>query len=98
MAEAKKTTKPAGAKKPAAKKTVTKPGRQLKELKDLSVKEITALEYKRLNLLLQESKKAISRKRVDKFNVNKFALFSFRHRFDSVRALGHNFDRFYFHL
>lgn len=55
-----------------AKKSLNKAERQLKELKDLSVKEITALEYKRLHLLLQESKKAISRKKVDKFNVNKF--------------------------
>ncbi|MDB5224093.1 MAG: regulatory sensor-transducer, BlaR1/MecR1 family [Chitinophagaceae bacterium] len=45
---------------------------QLKELKDLNLKEIAAGEYKLVNRLLQESKKEIVRKSFPKFNSNKF--------------------------
>ncbi|MEO7292864.1 MAG: M56 family metallopeptidase, partial [Ginsengibacter sp.] len=45
--------------------------RKLQELKDLNLKEIAATEFNRMNMLLQESKKEISTKKIHKFNLNK---------------------------
>ena len=46
--------------------------RELKELKDLNLKEIAATEFNRMNMLLQESKKEITRKKITKYNTSKF--------------------------
>ena len=45
--------------------------RKLHEFKDLNLKEIAATEFNRMNMLLQESKKGISTKKIPKFNLNK---------------------------
>ena len=47
---------------------------QLKELQDLNLKEIANAEYKRLNGMLQESKKEVSRKKFVRLNSNRFLM------------------------
>ena len=44
---------------------------ELKELKELNLKEIASTEFNRMNMLLQESKKEISQKKITKFNINR---------------------------
>ena len=45
--------------------------RELKELKELNLKEIASTEINRMNMLLMESKKEVSRKKNTKYNINK---------------------------
>ena len=45
--------------------------KKLQEFKVLNLKEIAATEFKRMNMLLQESKKEINAKKIPKFNLNK---------------------------
>jgi beta-lactamase regulating signal transducer with metallopeptidase domain len=45
--------------------------RKLQEFKDLNLKEIAITEFKRMNMLLQESKKEISDKKISKFNFSR---------------------------
>ena len=60
--------------KPQVKKEYTQTELELKELKELNLKEIAAADYKRLNIILQESKKEISSKKIVRFNTNKLLM------------------------
>lgn len=57
--------------KPTAKKVLTARERQLKELRDLNLKQIAESEYKFTNRLFQESKKQLGRRAPQKYNPNK---------------------------